>query len=68
MRASLVAQGVLPVRRSDGEMKRNAEIGLFTKSSRFQALDKINQVPYPVRLELLLEPRHVADAHTANGR
>jgi hypothetical protein len=32
-RANLVARGVLEVRRSDGEMKRNAEIRLFTKSS-----------------------------------
>jgi hypothetical protein len=32
MRASLVARGVLPVRRSDNEMKRNAEVGLFTMS------------------------------------
>jgi hypothetical protein len=32
-RANLVARGVLTVRRSDNEMKRNAEIGLFTKSS-----------------------------------
>jgi hypothetical protein len=31
---NLVARGVLSVRRSDSEMKRNAEIGLFTKSSR----------------------------------
>jgi hypothetical protein len=34
-RASLVARGVLPVRRSDNETKRNAEIGLLTKSSKF---------------------------------
>jgi hypothetical protein len=32
-RASLVARGVLEVRRSDSEMKRNAEIGPFMKSS-----------------------------------
>jgi len=32
-RAILVARGVLEVRRSASEMKRNAEIGLFTKSS-----------------------------------
>ena len=32
-RASLVARGVLAVRRSAGEMKRNAEIDLITKSS-----------------------------------
>jgi len=35
-RANLVARGVLKVRRSDSEMKRNAEIGLFTKSSRLR--------------------------------
>ena len=32
-RANLVERGVLKVRRSDSEVKRNAEIGLFTKSS-----------------------------------
>jgi hypothetical protein len=32
-RANLVARGVLVMRRSDSEMKRNAEIGLFTNSS-----------------------------------
>jgi hypothetical protein len=31
-RANLVSRGVLAIRRSDNEMKRNAEIGLFTKS------------------------------------
>jgi uncharacterized protein (AIM24 family) len=30
----LVPRGVLIVRRSDNEMKRNAEVGFFTKSSR----------------------------------
>jgi hypothetical protein len=30
----LAARGALIVRRSDSEMKRNAEIGLLTKSSR----------------------------------
>ncbi len=35
-RANLVARGVLKVRRSASEMKRNAEIGLLTKSSRDQ--------------------------------
>jgi hypothetical protein len=29
-----VSRGVLAVRRSGNEMKRNAEIGLFTMSSR----------------------------------
>jgi len=33
-RANLVARGVLKVRRSNSEMKRNAEIGIFTKSSK----------------------------------
>jgi hypothetical protein len=32
-RASLAARGVLVVRRSASEMKRNAEIGFFTKPS-----------------------------------
>jgi hypothetical protein len=32
-RANLVSRGVLIVRRSDNAMKRNAEIGVFTKSS-----------------------------------
>jgi hypothetical protein len=32
--ANLVSRGVLAVRRSDREMKRNAEIGFFTRSSR----------------------------------
>jgi hypothetical protein len=32
-RASRVESGVLSVRRSDNAMKRNAEIGLFTKPS-----------------------------------
>jgi len=32
-RANRVEWGVLHVRRSDNEMKRNAEIGLFTKPS-----------------------------------
>jgi hypothetical protein len=32
-RANLVPRGVLSVRRSGSEMTRNAEIGLFTKSS-----------------------------------
>jgi hypothetical protein len=35
-RANLAARGVLEVRRSDSEVKRNAEIGLFTKSSALQ--------------------------------
>ena len=35
MRENLVSRGVLTVRRSDSEMKRNAEIGLFTKPSGF---------------------------------
>jgi hypothetical protein len=33
-RANLVARGVLTVRRSNSEMKRNAELGFFTKASR----------------------------------
>jgi hypothetical protein len=32
---NLVSRGVLIVRRSDNEMKRNAEVGLITKSSKF---------------------------------
>jgi hypothetical protein len=32
-RANLVSRGFLFVRRSDDEMKRNAEIGLFTEPS-----------------------------------
>jgi hypothetical protein len=34
-RANFVARGVLSVRRSDREMKRNAEIGPITKSLWF---------------------------------
>jgi hypothetical protein len=34
-RANLVARGLITVNRSDSEMKRNAEIGLSTKSSKF---------------------------------
>jgi hypothetical protein len=34
-RANLVPRGVLAVRRSGDEMKCNAEIGLFAKSSIF---------------------------------
>jgi hypothetical protein len=42
-RANLVARCVLKVRRSASEMKRNAEIGLFTKSSKFNVdRDKAN--------------------------
>jgi len=33
-RANSVSRGVLAVRRSDHGMKRNAEIGVFTKSSK----------------------------------
>ena len=33
-RANLAERGVLEVRRSDSEMKRNAEIGFSTKPSR----------------------------------
>jgi hypothetical protein len=32
-RANLVERGVVKVRRSDSEMKRNAEIGFFAMSS-----------------------------------
>ena len=35
-RANLVSRGVLKVRRSDSEVKRNAEIGLFTKPSALE--------------------------------
>jgi hypothetical protein len=51
-RESLVARGVLAVRRSGSEIKRNAEIGLFTKSSGFQALGVIHNIPNLFRLQL----------------
>lgn len=37
-RPNLMARGILAVRRSDSEMKRNEKIGLFTKSSRIKLL------------------------------
>jgi hypothetical protein len=48
-RANLVARGALKVRRSDNEMTRNAEIGLFTKPSRFdQAIEDQSEKRVPV--------------------
>jgi hypothetical protein len=38
--ANLVAQSVLAVRRSDREMKRNAEMGFFTMSSNLRRARK----------------------------
>jgi hypothetical protein len=50
-----VARGVLEVRRSDSEMKRNAEIGLFTKSSLFERFDRRPSEEPVVKVHLLAE-------------
>ena len=56
-RANFVECGVLTVRRSDNEMKRNAEIGLFTKPSRFLQRDRPRPDLFQIlqaRLEVLI--------------
>jgi hypothetical protein len=45
-RANLVSRGVLAVRRSGNEMKRNAEIGLFTKSSGLTRTHRMSYVQF----------------------
>ena len=75
-RANLVARGVLKVRRSDREMKRNAEIGLFRKSSRCCAppqrscrgcgdVERAREVSYGI--QQLLEGKRLGENHVEVG-
>jgi hypothetical protein len=66
-RTNLVARNVLKVRRSDNEMKRNAEIGLFTKTSRFdQAIEDQSEKTVPAggaKLPSQMNPAGGANTH-----